>query len=57
MITDMNPEEIAQRIEAGKEAARDAKAKEHKPFGQTSEDNYPWTYWWIKGYNEQVDAT
>ena len=48
--------DIEARKKAGHDAAREAKAMERKPFGQTSPDNYPYTYWWIVGYNEVVKA-
>lgn len=47
-------------IEARKQEGRDRavadKAAEPKPLGQTSETNYPYTYWFLVGYNEQVGA-
>jgi hypothetical protein len=52
-MTVVNPEE---RMAIGSKAARDQKATEHKPFGQTSEEVYPYTYWWVVGYNKQVDV-
>ena len=48
--------DIETRKKLGRDAARAARAKEAKPFGQTSPENYPYTYWWIVGYNEVVDG-
>lgn len=37
-------------------AARiDGEKVEHKSYGDTSPENYPYTYWWKVGYNEGVD--
>lgn len=47
--------DVEERKHAGGLAARVAKAKEHKPLGQTSPEVYPYTYHWIVGYNEAVD--
>ncbi|EFG75296.1 hypothetical protein HMPREF0591_4796 [Mycobacterium parascrofulaceum ATCC BAA-614] len=45
---------ISARKQAGRDAATAANATEPKPYGQTSENNYPYTYWWLKGYNDAV---
>lgn len=47
---------IEERLEAGRNAAIAQNATETKPFGQTSEENYPYTYWYIKGFNEVVEG-
>lgn len=52
MLTDVN---IEDRKRAGRDAAIAANATEHKPTGQTSPELYPFTYWWVIGYNEAVD--
>lgn len=49
------PLDIEERKQLGREAAIEREATEHKPYGQTSETVYPYTYWWVKGFNEQVD--
>lgn len=49
---EVNPEE---RKRAGRAAAIAERATQRKPTGQTSPEVYPYTYWWIVGYNEQVD--
>ena len=50
----MEQAEAQERFDAGYRQAelhsRDGLIEE-KPYGQTTPDNYPWTYWWIKGYN------
>ena len=51
----MEQNEINQRIESGRQRAIEEEATEHKPFGQTSEDVYAYTYWWVVGYNQAVD--
>lgn len=57
------PEEIdaEERMEAGRQQAAADKAGlkknqslKEKPVGQTSETVYPYTYWWVRGYNEFV---
>jgi len=55
----MNKSEIKERKEAGRRAAELASnsgevAIDEKPFGQTSEDVYPYTYWYVVGWNEYV---
>lgn len=52
----LGPAEVdaEERKQAGRDAAIAAGATEEKPFGQTSEINHPYTYWWIVGYNEAV---
>lgn len=50
---------IALRTEAGRQAALNDSSDgeleiEEKPVGQTSAEVYPYTYWWVKGYNDQV---
>ncbi|AYB69898.1 hypothetical protein SEA_LITTLELAF_94 [Mycobacterium phage LittleLaf] len=55
MLTEVD---IEARIEAGRSAAESAAAHgpvEHKPFGQTSPVIYPYTYWYVYGYNQYVD--
>lgn len=47
---------IEERKQAGRDAANAANATEPKPFGQTSESTYPYTYWYLVGYNETVDS-
>lgn len=44
------------RKATGYAAAQAVGATEHKSFGQTSPTVYPYTYWWIVGYNEAVDG-
>lgn len=51
----MNTDEIKARIAAGYERAEQESATDPKPFGQTSEELYPYTYWWVVGYNQAVD--
>ena len=51
MIEDFDIEE---RKALGRSAALAEFATVRKSFGQTREDNYPYTYWWIVGYNEAV---
>lgn len=51
----MTDDEIERRKEQGRQAAREAQATELKPTGQTSSDNYPYTYWYMIGYNEAVE--
>lgn len=46
-----------ERKQAGREAAIAAGASEPKEYGQTSESNHPYTYWWLVGWNEEVGAT
>ncbi|BCO56100.1 hypothetical protein MINTM005_13440 [Mycobacterium intracellulare] len=48
--------QIQERLDSGAQAARDQSATEHKQYGQTSETVYPYTYWWIKGFNDAIDA-
>lgn len=43
-----------ERKRAGREAALAEGATEPKDFGQTSPEKYPFTYWWVVGYNEAV---
>lgn len=47
--------DIDERKSAGRAAAIAAGATEHKPFGQTSPESYPFTYWFVVGFNEGVD--
>lgn len=47
---------IEERKQAGRDTAAARNATEPKPFGQTSETTYPYTYWWLVGYNEAVAA-
>jgi hypothetical protein len=47
------------RIEAGRQAALNDSSNgeisiDEKPSGQTSEEVYPYTYYWVQGYNSQV---
>ncbi|MDV6979669.1 hypothetical protein [Mycobacterium intracellulare] len=46
---------IEERKQSGRDAAAARNATEPKSFGQTSESNYPYTYWWLVGYNEIVE--
>lgn len=46
---------IEERQQAGRAAAIAANATEPKQYGQTSENWHPYTYWWLKGYNEAVE--
>lgn len=48
--------DIEARKQSGRDAAIEAGATEPKPYGQTSENVYPYTYWFIVGYNEAVSA-
>jgi len=48
--------DINARIVEGAAAAVRARATEHKPFGQTSPENHPYTYYWVLGYNKAVDT-
>lgn len=52
MLTDVN---IDERKAAGHAAALATHATEHKDVGATSETNFPYTYWFVVGYNEAVD--
>lgn len=45
---------VEQRLQAGRAAAFAANASELKHYGQTSETCYPYTYWWIRGFNDAV---
>lgn len=47
--------DIEQQKAAGRTAAIQASATEHKTTGQTSPDQHPFTYWWVVGYNEAID--
>lgn len=58
----LTPEQVDAdaRFEEGRRAALiahrvDGAAVEHKPFGQTSPDNYAYTHHWIRGWNAGVD--
>ncbi|QDH84897.1 hypothetical protein SEA_Phreeze_33 [Mycobacterium phage Phreeze] len=48
-----------QRKEAGRQAARAHLSKagnvEAKPVGNTSATEYPYTYWYVVGWNEVVE--
>jgi hypothetical protein len=52
-------EEKQARIVAGRNSA-EARAQNEtlvkKEFGQTNEENYWYTYWWIVGWNQYVDS-
>ena len=52
MLTNVD---IEARKAAGRKAAQDEGATEHKPLGDTSPEQYPYTYWFVIGYNEAVD--
>ncbi len=52
MLTNVD---IQARKDAGRLAAQDEQATEHKPVGNTSPENFPYTYWYVIGYNEYVD--
>ena len=45
-----------EQYDAGLEAAKAAKATTPKPYGQTSPDNYSFTYWYVKGWNDFVEG-
>lgn len=45
---------IEARKQKGREAALAESATEPKPYGQTSPTSYPYTYWWVVGYNQQA---
>lgn len=47
--------DVESRKQAGRSAALAEHATEHKPMGQTSPELYPFTYWYVVGYNEAVD--
>lgn len=47
--------DIEERKRAGRDAAIATNATEMKPTGQTSPEVYPFTYWWVVGYNEAVE--
>ncbi len=49
----MTPEMIENRIQEGIVAAQGNSDHSLKPFGDTSPENYPYTYWWVKGYNDE----
>lgn len=51
MLTNVD---IEARKAAGRQAAIDAHATEPKDVGQTSPENFPYTYWYVIGYNEAV---
>ena len=53
-------EAIASRFEAGRQAAHNDSSGgeidiDEKPFGQTSPEVYPYTHYWVKGYNDYVN--
>lgn len=55
------PDEVdaQRRQEAGRRAALiaarvDGEQVAEKPTGDTSPDNYPYTYWWVVGWNAGV---
>lgn len=48
----LRPSEVD--IEARKQAGRGG-ATEPKPYGQTAENVYPYTYWFLVGYNEDFE--
>jgi hypothetical protein len=54
-MSNLSQDQIDARIAKGHEQAREQSASEHKPFGQTTDEVYPFTYWWIVGYNTYVD--
>ena len=48
---------MQEQYDAGRTAAAKASndgeiALEDKPFGQTSPEVYPFTYWYVKGWND-----
>lgn len=53
MLTEVD---IEARKAAGRKAAEDAGATEPKPVGATSPELYPYTYWYVIGYNEYVES-
>lgn len=57
----MNKNEVKVRRDAGWRAAELASENgeidvEEKPYGQTSEKVYPYTYWYVKGWNDFVSS-
>lgn len=46
--------DIEARKQAGHDAAIANNATETKPIRDGLIDDYPYTYWWIVGYNEAV---
>lgn len=48
--------DIEERKAQGRQSARVRHATLPKEFGQTSPEVYPYTYWWIVGYNEVVNS-
>lgn len=50
----MEQDEIETRKQLGRLRAMASGATEPKSYGQTSPEVYPYTYWWIVGYNEIV---
>lgn len=48
--------DIEARLQTGYDTAKSENATETKPFGQTSEELYPYTYWFVKGYNAFVEG-
>ena len=57
----MNESQAEERREAGRRAAELASenntiAIEAKPYGQTTPEIYPYTYWWVKGWNDFIGA-
>lgn len=46
---------IDERKAAGRAAAQAEQATKPKPFGQTSPTAFPYTYWYVVGYNDWVE--
>lgn len=56
-----NQDAIALRVEAGRQSAANDSSNgeieiDEKPTGQTSEEVYPYTYHWVRGYNQYVNG-
>jgi hypothetical protein len=47
--------DIDAQKQLGRQRAISTGATKHKTTGQTSPTNYPFTHWWVVGYNEAVD--
>ena len=55
MTFDDTPVDIDGQMQLGRQRAIATGATKHKKYGQTSPENYAYTYWWIAGYNAAVD--
>lgn len=54
MPLDETQVDYQERKEAGRQSALAAGATEPKPVGDTSATNYPYTYWFVVGWNEVI---